>query len=104
MDHAVIVHLRLSADGFGTGADFDAMVELSDRMEEAIEAASVGEFDGNEVGGGECALFMYGPNADRLFDAVAPVLQGHYLARGGYVVKRYGGVNEALVPEVKLPL
>jgi hypothetical protein len=104
MEHAVIVHFPLSDDEFGSDAEFDSMVILSDALEAAIAAASAGEFDGNELGGGECRLYMYGPSADRLFAAIEPVLAGSSLVRGGYVVKRYGTANDPLAQESKLPL
>ena len=104
MEHAVIVHFPLSDDEFGSDAEFDSMVILSDALEAAIAAASAGEFDGNELGGGECRLYMYGPNADRLYAAIEPVLAQSSLVRGGFVVKRYGAVDDPLSQESKLPL
>jgi hypothetical protein len=99
--HAVIVRFPLSDDGFGSDAEFNAMVALSDALEAAITAAGVGEFDGNELGGGECTLFMYGPDAHQLFSAV---LAGSRLVRGVYVVKRYGDAHDPLAQETTLPL
>ena len=104
MDHAVLVHLPLSDDEFGTEAEREAIFALTDRMESAIADAGAGEFDGNEFGGGECVLFMYGPDADRLFNAVQPLLASSRFARGGHVVKRYGDASDPLAMEVKLPL
>ena len=60
-EHAVLVHLKLSDSGFGTEAEREALFELEQRLERAILAAAVGEFDGNEVGEGLCTLYMYGP-------------------------------------------
>ena len=104
MTHAVIVHLELSNRNFGIEAEREAIFALTDRMEAAINAAAVGEFDGNEFGGGECTLYMYGPDADRLYNAVVGILQGSRLSRGGHVVKRYGDPQDPGAREVKLPL
>jgi hypothetical protein len=41
---------------------------------ETIEQADVGEFDGNEYGGGEVVPYAYGPDADTLFAVMAPIL------------------------------
>jgi hypothetical protein len=50
---------------------------LEKKLETAVGAAKVGEFDGNEmaVDGSDGFLYMYGPDADQLFDAVKPVLE-----------------------------
>ena len=44
------------------------MIALSDKLEAVIEKQNVGMFDGNEIGGGEMTLFMYGPDAERLYE------------------------------------
>jgi hypothetical protein len=90
--HAVLLHLRLAGvwPAEGEAARFH---ELQDRLMEAIDRAGVGELDGDEFGEGECVVYMYGPNADRLWAAFAPVLKGEPLARGGFAVLRYGGVE-----------
>jgi hypothetical protein len=57
---------------------------VEDELIEAIESAEVGEFDGNEVapGTGDARLYMYGADADRLFEAVKPVLESSSFMRG----------------------
>jgi hypothetical protein len=91
LEQAVLVHLKLSNEGFGTDNDREAAWDLEDKLIRLIEATKVGEFDGTETGEGEHVLFMYGPDADKLFGAVGPVIRASAVARGGYVVKRYGG-------------
>jgi hypothetical protein len=36
-------------------------------------------------------LFLYGPDADKLFAGVEPVLRNYPLCQGAKVVLRYGG-------------
>ena len=62
-EHAVIVRFRAWGD------DLNAIFDLETELEAAIASAGVGEFDGNEVAtdGSEGSLYMYGPDADRLF-------------------------------------
>jgi hypothetical protein len=102
--HAVIVHLMLSDDNFGAEMEREAIFELEDRLADAIEGPGIGEFDGNEFGGGECTLYMYGNDADRMFNAVAPILRSTRFARGGYALKRFGDAADPLAMEVKVPL
>jgi hypothetical protein len=102
VEQAVIVHLRLSDDGFGSFEDREALLALQDQMAGAIENAAAGEFDGDEFGEGECVLYMYGPDADRLFAAIEPLLKSCSLAAGGYAVKRYGGAGDSDAREVRV--
>ena len=101
-EHCVIVHLALSGDR-GSAEQVDAIHVLSDALEEAIEEHDAGEFDGDEFGGGECTLYMYGPDADKLFEAIRKPLVSSPLAKGGYVLKRYGPPVEG-VKEVRVEL
>jgi hypothetical protein len=103
-EHAVIVRLKLSDEGFGTSEEVEAIHELSDRLAETIEGNGVGEFDGDEFGGGECVLYMYGPDADALFAAIEPALRASPLARGARVVKRFGEAGDRKAKEVSIML
>jgi hypothetical protein len=100
--HAVIVHLTLSAPGFGEAEEREAIHRLTDRLDAGISAARAGEFDGDEFGAGTCTLYMYGPDADRLFAAVEPDLRASPLTNGGYAVKRYGAATNPQAREVRV--
>jgi hypothetical protein len=89
-DQAVLVHL----DGVGLP---DAVYEeydlatIEDQLSSAVTRDGTGDFDGNEVGQGGATLFMYGPDAERLFRTVEPVLRAYPLCRGARAVIRAGG-------------
>jgi len=88
---AVIVHLQ------GNDIEAAALSELEaleDLLEHEISRQGVGEYDGNEIGQGEAWLFMYGPDADRLFSAIEPILRRSPLASRALVKLRYGGPGE----------
>ncbi len=93
-EHAVIVRFTYGS------SDLSPLFQLEGRLEAAISAARVGEFDGNEIAadGSEGTLYMYGPDADRLFQAVQEVLQSASFMDGATVTLRYGppedGVRE----------
>jgi hypothetical protein len=72
--------------------DLSPLYELEDKLIAAIEAADAGEFDGNEVAtdGSDGSLYMYGPDADRLFEAVRPVLASATCIRQAVATIRYG--------------
>jgi hypothetical protein len=102
LEEAVIIRLRLRGGQFGSPEERDAMMALEDGLRQAIEEASAGEFDGDEFGGGECVLFMYSPDADRLFGVIEPLLKAAPEAAGGYAVKRYGEAHDATAREVRV--
>jgi len=88
--HAVILHLKLQGGQFGSERERDAIHEMTDRLEAAIIAADAGEFDGDEFGGNGCTVYMYGPDAEKLYAAIRPVLDDWPQLAGGYAIKRFG--------------
>lgn len=101
-DHAVIVHIPLSNDEFGTDEEQEAVFALDEELEEAVNACGLGEFDGNEIGGGECAYFIYGPDADALYELVEPILRSRPIAARGFAIKRYGDVDDVNAVELRV--
>ena len=93
-EHAVLVYLKLSDPAFGSESERDSIHSLTGELDDAIAKAGVGEFDGDEFGDGTCTLYMYGPDADRLFAVVEPILRrsSHILA--ARALKRYGGAGD----------
>ncbi len=88
-EQAVIVHLRRTGLPEEIYEKYDIST-LQDQLREAIVRQEVGEFDGNEIGPEEATLYMYGADAERLFEVVEPVLRAYPLSREGFVVIRRG--------------
>src|SRR6266700_2083882 len=88
-EHAVIVHFSYSS------TDLSRLFALEGQLQEAISRADVGEYDGNEIAkdGSEAILFMYGPDADRMFDVVEPILKAAAFMKGARVRRRYGAAK-----------
>lgn len=93
MEHAVITHPPLLEDPFGSEREREIIADLADELQNAISDHDVGEFDGEEFGGGRCVIYMYGPDADRLFDVVEQ--QSDALHRVGRTEGRSAPVNHA---------
>lgn len=102
MEQAVIVYLLLNDGQFGTSQERASILALENRLEQAVGNASVGEFDGDEFGEGKCVLYMYGPDAERLFVVIEPVLKSSQAAAGGYAIKRFGGAADPSAKEVRV--
>ncbi|KAA3639783.1 MAG: hypothetical protein DWP92_04160 [Armatimonadetes bacterium] len=103
-EHAVIAHLKLSDEEFGTGDQRASIQELSSQLEQSIAEAAAGEFDGDEFGAGRCTLYMYGRDADLLFAAVEQQLRASPHATGGFVIKRSGSASDPCATEVRIEL
>lgn len=84
--HSVIVHFQYGR------SDWQPIYDLEDQLRGAIDNAGVGEYDGHEVAvdDSDGYLFMYGPDADRLFDAVRPLLEACDFMQGATVRLQYG--------------
>src|SRR5512143_2371963 len=65
-EQAVIVEFQYGS------TDLGPLFALEDELIAAIEAAEVGDYDGNEVAtdGSDGSLYMYGPDAVKLADVV----------------------------------
>ncbi|MFE5678835.1 hypothetical protein ACFQ7B_20515 [Streptomyces erythrochromogenes] len=103
VEHAVMAHYRLADDGLGEPRQREVIRRAQAVLTEAIEQADVGEFDGNEYGGGEVVLYAYGPDADALFAVMAPALTDLPF-RPAHVVLRYGSVDDPSAAEHRVDL
>ena len=103
-EHAVLIRVKLSDEGFGTPAERQVLHGIADKLERAVKSSKAGEYDGDELGRGHCTLFLYGRDADKLFDVVAPILRTHAATQHAVVTKRYGAAGNPDVREVKVRL
>jgi hypothetical protein len=103
-EHAVIVHLALAGGEMGSPDERAQLMKLQDQISAAIDAAGVGQFDGDEWGGDECVLYMYGADADRLFDAVRPVIAKLPPRSGSFAIKRRGDAGDPSAKEERVSL
>jgi hypothetical protein len=102
-EHAVIVHLSLDDKGFGTEDSRNKVRSLERDIERALDGGDLGELDGDEFGGGEVVLYLYGANADNLFAAIEQLLRGSSL-RPAHVILRYGDAGEPNVQKRRVEL
>lgn len=98
-EHAVIIYFDYGMESL------DPLFELCDKLENVIEAAAVGEFDGHEIAmdGSDGSLYMYGPNAETLFKTVKPTLDEVPFIKGAIAKLRFGPPEEG-VREIDIKL
>jgi hypothetical protein len=82
--------------------DMQPVFDLGDALDKAISTAEVGEYDGNEIAadGSDGSLYMYGPDADLLFEVVLPVLKSVDFMEGATVRIRYGPPAEGVAEKI----
>lgn len=72
---------------------------LEHRLESAIKRAGVGELGETEfhIDGNDGYLYMYGPDADRLYKVTSSILESSRLMTNAEVTKHYGARSETFV-------
>ena len=99
----LLVVLKLSNRQMGTHEERAEIEAFADELATAVAAAGVGEYDGDELGGGECTLFFVGPDVDRLLGVLRPLLKRSPLCRGAHLVRMLPGPDGELVPTRQNP-
>ncbi|TIQ34789.1 MAG: hypothetical protein E5X48_16515 [Mesorhizobium sp.] len=102
MEQAVIVYLLLSDGQFGAQQERQWVQALENRLQQVVSDAGVGEFDGDEFGEGKCILYLYGPDAEKLFHVIEPVLKSSPVAGDGYAIKRFGAATDPAAKELRV--
>lgn len=99
-EHAVLVQFTYGS------RDLGPMFALEERLEHAINDARVGTYDGNEIAvdGSDVTLYMYGPDADKLFAVVKPILETASFTKDATVVLRYGDADDPSAKELQVVL
>jgi hypothetical protein len=100
-EECVLVHLDCSSLPDEVYRQCDVMT-LSDRLSEILERSGLGESDGDEYRPAETTLFMYGPDAERLFEGIEAALKAYPLCQNARVVVRRGSPG-APEREIRLP-
>jgi hypothetical protein len=72
--------------------NFQLVYALGDQIESAVAEAKVGEYDGHALpaDGSEGRYFVFGPDAEAIYRAIAPVLESSSLMRGATVTLWFG--------------
>lgn len=92
-EQAVILSMRLSNDHFGTDLEDEQLARLEARLEKTLTESNAGEWDGHETGGGYHKIFLYGPCAEELSQAIIMTVLEFDALPGSYMVKRFGEIG-----------
>lgn len=102
-EHSVIVEIPLAGGDFGSDAERERVYALEDELAAAIDAAGVGEFDGDAFGAETVTLFAYGPDAEALFAAMEGPLRRFNPPTGSSATLSFGGQDGSDDRVIPLP-
>ena len=73
--------------------ELDELHELDIHLEKVVEEAKIGFYDGHEINmdGPDGTLYLYGPDAGKLFDLVKPILENTKWMKGAVATLDFGG-------------
>ncbi len=103
-EHLVRLHIPLSNESFGDTEEFDRWLELEDVLDTVATRAKVGSLDGNEIGGGEYTIWLYGANGARLAEVVKTEALKFGVPAGSTLFVRHGGVEDRNAREETIPV
>ena len=93
-DQSVKIVLNLSTYGFGTPDQRYAIETMLAKMDRFIKKNNAGEVkESNFVGGGQHIIYIIGPDADRIYSIVEPILKEFPVTRSAVITKRYGDIS-----------
>jgi hypothetical protein len=92
--------LRLRLPQGQAGGEASAIIALEEAIEAALRRDSSGELDGHELRDGVWTLYLYGPDAKRIFESIEAVLRAVPLEPGSHAIARHGarGAREVRIP------
>ncbi len=87
VEHGLMVHIPLREARLERCEKPLDLMAIEDPLVAAIETAGF-EYDGHAIGPDELILFMYGNDADTLFDVARPVIESLSLRTGSFAIKQ----------------
>ena len=92
-EHCVLIVLQFPKGKLDEREALDAVFELEHILSEVIELAKVGRCDGNEFcespDESSVTFFIFGSDADKIYESISPILAKLPSLPGSYVLKQY---------------
>jgi hypothetical protein len=96
---AVIVSFNLPSD-ISDREILKHVYAIEDRLDEALEKTGIGDCDGHEFSDGWGIIYIYGSDADKLFEVARPILADAPF-KPMDIILRYGIANDKDAKEAK---
>jgi hypothetical protein len=97
-EQALLLRLRLPESRAVEEAP--TIVALEEAIESALREHEAGELEGHDLREGVWTLYLYGPDARRIFESIAGVVRGARLDPSSHAIMRFGerGAREERIP------
>jgi hypothetical protein len=102
-DFEVVEVSTVLSEEFGTQEEHRQVWDLEDALDKVLRDAGAGDCDGDLFGGGRGFIYLYGPDADRVFELVRPILEKSELKPMEIRIRR-GHRGDPLEGEVALTI
>jgi len=102
-EHCIKIIIPVTGE-FGTEQEQIKISALGKALDMVLESGHEGEFDGDEYGDGMATLYLYGPDAERLYAKISPFLARAELPAQSYALLRFGPPDDPNVKTRKIPL
>ncbi len=89
----ILVVVPLSDHHMGTRAEQARIQRFADELAAAVTAAEAGDFEGDELGGGEYVLFFCGPDQQQLVGILRPLLRRDAIGRTAHLARLVRGAD-----------
>lgn len=86
----VLIYLKFPTGSLDDESALNAVFELEDILVDAVETDCVGTFDGNEFCDDTVTFFIYGQDANRISEAIYPIISKIKTLPGSYILKNHG--------------
>lgn len=103
-DQLVRLHIPLSDGDLGTDEERRRWDDLENLLEKTVQSEGIGDLDGNEIGGGEYTMWLYGRDSTVLANRVKSVCRQQNLPTGCRLYVRHGGIDDNDAPEETINL
>ena len=88
-EQAVLIHLNGTDLPDSVYEQYD-LKGLDELLSPILKKSNLGEYDGEETGPQETVVFLYGPDAEKLFAGIESALRSYPLCQKSRVVIRQG--------------
>lgn len=89
-DHTLVITIRLEGGAWNCQDGLERLLAIEDQLRDALAAAHAGHVEGHTIGPDVFDIFCIGPDAERLWQVAAPVLEPHPFPRGSAATRRFG--------------
>ena len=92
---SLTINFKLSDGEFGSEDEREKIRKLTDELDASVTNENLGEYDGDEFGNGECELYFYSKEPEKLYSFIKPILIKHTFLKSAKIdIENIDGTNK----------